>query len=66
MRIRVEECWNGGETFSLRVTILTGMYAGSREIFYCSDAGYTREEASRIRDRLVSLYGAKRQSIRVV
>jgi len=66
MKIRVEKCWSGGDSFSRRVTILTGPHKGERETFQLDENETDRATATRIRDRLVRDYGANRNSIKTV
>ena len=61
MQIKLERCTGK----QIRATVLTGQYAGSREVFNIDLDSVSRIKAvSTIRDCFVHNYGAKRNSIK--
>ena len=58
MRIKVEACWAGNETYYFRLTLPCGARESIR------GERWTRALASEALDKLEALYGVRRSSVR--
>lgn len=62
--VRVEDCWNGGDNYSKRFTILSNGGGERIVIPYKDQEGWTRVHASRALDQIQAATGCKRNSIK--
>lgn len=63
MRVKVEECWAGGDHFYFRCTLPNGDRVN---VGHNSDGDpWCREYAAQLRDYITREYGVKRNSIKV-
>lgn len=60
MIVKLEKCWNGGRSYSFRLTLPDGR----RESISGDDGGWTKKRATEALDRLSTLYHLPRHSIR--
>jgi len=66
MRVRAETCWNGNDTFSVRLTILSGAcYGASYRVPAPGLGEWSRSVATDARDLLETETGVRRDSIKI-
>lgn len=66
MQVLREECWNGGDRYSVRFTIKSGLFAGKRIVVGYDANGWTRQHATQALDLIQDLTGCHRNSIKYV
>lgn len=60
MIVQVEKCWNGGHSYSFRLTLPSGQ----RESIQADENGWTKQRATEALNRISRLYNTPRHRIR--